>query len=96
MSDLDLSAAVEAAAALYDDLDDPETARRMARRVITAAAPVIEAQVREHMADVLAAVREAYYPDGVTIWQRQWMDATDEKRNAMEAAVLAAWSGVRS
>lgn len=81
---------------MHGDWSDEETQRSAARDALTAAAPLIEAAMRERTADVIRAVRETYYPDGASIWLGQWLRGDDEKRRQMETAVLSAWSGVRS
>jgi hypothetical protein len=43
--------------------------------------------------NVLAAVLEAYDPDGVVIWLENWFHADPARQARMEAGVLAAWSG---
>jgi len=43
--------------------------------------------------DVLAAVLEAYDPEGVTIWLTNWFHADPARLARMEAGVKAAWSG---
>lgn len=114
MSTIDLTEAVDAAAAAMLYALHPSMTgtwgevppfykhewRERALPAITAAAPLIEAQVRaderQRFVDVHAAVREAYYQDGITIWWNQWVHADDAKRREMETAVLGAWSGVRS
>ena len=43
--------------------------------------------------DVLAAVLEAYEPEGVTIWLTNWFHADPQQTDRMEAGVKAEWSG---
>lgn len=44
-------------------------------------------------AGMIAAVLEAYDPEGVAIWFTNWLVSDDLRVLRMEAGVLSAWSG---
>lgn len=55
-----------------------------------------DARMRSRIADVHAAVREAYYADGERLWWNRWIAADNAKRVEMETLILGPWSGGRS
>ncbi|MEO5920639.1 MAG: hypothetical protein ABIQ01_05790 [Pseudolysinimonas sp.] len=48
----------------------------------------------EQLRRIVAAVLEAYTPEGVITWWSGWLTADEHRRDRMEAGVLAEWSGV--
>ena len=60
---------------------------------VTALEAVEDALIAAVASDLALALGEAYTPEGVAIWLRNWDEADADKRRRMEAGVLAAWSG---